>query len=141
MVTALREVAGRYDRAFRADHAIGADQSARRTSAGAFAVTDEDGSLPHEVLVELPGRPEIEIQVFSEGDAKITVEGVEFHDVPAVHAPAFTEAVLSGLARVKTTWYPPFAQLIVPLPGDATYKEPVPWAHAGMSRWLSSAVR
>ncbi|MEU7163332.1 hypothetical protein AB0A70_01575 [Streptomyces morookaense] len=141
-VTALRETADRHGREFLVEHAVGADQSARRTAAGAFAVTDEDGSLPHEALIELPGSPEIEIQVFSEGDSHITVEGITFHDVPTAHAPAFLDAVLARRARVKTTWYPPFARLIVPLPGDITYKEVVTMAHgAGMTRWLSSIIR
>ncbi|MEV4437396.1 hypothetical protein AB0K09_00015 [Streptomyces sp. NPDC049577] len=141
-VTALREVAARHGREACVEHAIGADQSGRRTSSGAFAVLDDDGSLPHEAVVDIPGSPVVEIQVFSEGDTKITVEGVEFYDVPAGHAPAFLDAVLAGRARVKTTWYPPFARLIVSLPGDVTYKEVISMAHAGgMTPWLSRRTR
>ncbi|NGO73644.1 hypothetical protein G5C65_36035 [Streptomyces sp. SB3404] len=142
-VTAIRAVAERYGHQVTIEHAIGADESSRRTAAGAFAVTDEDGSLPHEALLEIPAAesplsPEIAVQVFAEGDAHITLDGITFHDVPRERAPAFLETVFDGRARVKLTWYPPYCRLIVALPGDRTYKEVVPMAHGGLSRWMNT---
>ncbi|RCG14011.1 hypothetical protein DTL70_32785 [Streptomyces diacarni] len=129
------------------EHAIGADESSRRTAAGAFAVTDADGSLPHEALVEIPATdgpggaprtPRIAVQLFEEGDAHITVDGVTFHDLPRESAPAFLEAVFDGRAHLRTTWYPPFCRLVVTLDGELSYKEVVPLAYGGLSRWLNS---
>ncbi|MDJ1136151.1 hypothetical protein [Streptomyces iconiensis] len=145
-VTALCEITERHGLEMTVEHAIGADESSRRTGAGAFAVIDEDGSLPHEALVEIPATehdsgvpatPKIKVQLFEEGDAHITVDGVTFHDLPRDSVPAFLEAVFDGRARVKLTWYPPFCRLIVALPGDRTYKEIVPMAYGGLSPWLN----
>ncbi len=129
------------------EHAIGADESSRRTAAGAFAVTDEDGSLPHEALLEIPATdgpdgapftPRIAVQLFEEGDAHITLDGVTFHDLPREATPAFLEAVFDRRAHLRTTWYPPFCRLVVTLDGELSYKEVVPMAYGGLSRWMSS---
>ncbi|MEU3190025.1 hypothetical protein ABZ686_05160 [Streptomyces sp. NPDC006992] len=132
------------------EHAIGADESSRRTAAGAFAVTDEDGSLPHEALLEIPATgstadgggapltPKISVQLFEEGDAHITVDGVTFHDLPREATPAFLEAVFDRRAHLKRTWYPPFCRLVVSLDDELSYKEVVPMAYGGLSRWLNS---
>ena len=148
-VGAVRDVAERYGlgHLVTVEHAIGADESSRRSGAGAFAVTDPDGSLPHEAWLEIaaaektgPPRltPHITVQIFEEGDAHITLDGVTFHDVPREQAPAFLDAALGGRARLRTTWWPPYCRLIVALPGDRTYKEVVPMAHGGLSRWMNS---
>lgn len=146
-VAALREVAERRGLEVSVEHAIGADESSRRSAAGAFSVTDEDGSLPHEALLEIPATdgpsggpatPQITVQLFEEGDAHITVDGITFHDLPRSVTPAFLEAVLERRVRVKMTWYPPFCRLIVALPGDRTYKENISLVHGGLSRWMSA---
>ncbi|GAA2064555.1 hypothetical protein GCM10009801_09270 [Streptomyces albiaxialis] len=145
-VRAIRAVAERHGLPVTVEHAIGADESSRRTAAGAFAVTDEDGSLPHEAWLEIPATegpltPHITVQVFEEGDAHLTLDGITFHDVPREQAPAFLETVLDGRARVKMTWWPPYCRLIVALPGDRTYKEVVPMVHGGLSRWMNALAR
>lgn len=139
VVVAIREVARQFGLEVRTTDEIGADQVSRRTSAGAFSVIDPDGSLPHEAFVELSGFPAVTIQVFPDDDAKITVDGIEFPDVPRDTAPAFLRAVHAGMAHVKGTVFPPGWWLIVPLPGDETYKELVP--RGTLSPWLSRSVR
>ncbi len=115
----------------------------------AFAVTDEDGSLPHEALLEIPATgstpdgggaltPKISVQLFEEGDAHITVDGVTFHDLPREATPAFLEALFDRRAHLKRTWYPPFCRLVVSLDDELSYKEVVPMAYGGLSRWLNS---
>ncbi|WP_312018662.1 hypothetical protein [Streptomyces sp. I05A-00742] len=68
----------------------------RRTGAPPFAVTDPDGSLPHEAFVELAGPPDIEVTVHPEGDTRTVVDGVDFPDVPHEHVPEFLRTVCSG---------------------------------------------
>ncbi|MGW7001862.1 hypothetical protein ACWGCW_03260 [Streptomyces sp. NPDC054933] len=138
-VVAILETAAAHGREARVTHDIGADHSARRTAAGAFAVADPDGSLPHEAYVEIPGSPEVAIEVYSEGDVKIAIDGVEFHDIPRDSAPAFLTAVYTDRAFVKLTFLPPHQQLIVPLPGDETYKEVI--TRSGFTPWLSARAR
>ena len=132
-VTAVREIARRENLEIRVTDDIGADRSARRSGAGAFSVADPDGSLPHEAYVELGGSPAVEIELYSEGDAKIIVDGVEFHDVPRDSVPAFLDSVYRGLVRVKTRFLQRW--LIVSLPGDETYRELVPGTN--FSPWLA----
>lgn len=138
-VTAIREIASAYNLAVEVTDDIGADRSSRRTSSGAFAVLDPDGSLPHEAFVELGGSPAVTVQVFAEDDAKITVDGVEFNDVPRDAVPAFLRSVYGGLAYVKGRFFPPGWWLVVPLPGDETYKEIV--LGGTLTPWLSGRVR
>ncbi|MCZ4094746.1 hypothetical protein C8250_022150 [Streptomyces sp. So13.3] len=135
-VTAVREIARRENLEIRVTDDIGADRSARRSGAGAFSVADPDGSLPHEAYVELGGSPAVEIELYSEGDAKIIVDGVEFHDVPRDSVPAFLDSVYRGLVRVKTRFLQRW--LIVSLPGDETYRELVPGTN--FSPWLARQV-
>ncbi|WP_229376267.1 hypothetical protein [Streptomyces spirodelae] len=145
-VSVLTALAERRGLPVSVEHAIGADESSRRTAAGAFAVTDEDGSLPHEALLEIPATqgpdgapftPRITVQLFEEGDAHITLDGVIFHDLPREATPAFLEAVFDKRAHLRRTWYPPFCRLVVTLDDDLSYKEVVPVAY-GLSPWLNS---
>ncbi|MEV6026622.1 hypothetical protein [Streptomyces sp. NPDC052036] len=138
-VMAIREIAQQYDLEMTVTDDIGADQTSRRTSAGAFAVLDPDGSLPHEAFVELGGSPAVTVQVFPEDDARITVDGVSFEDVPRDSVPAFLRSVYGGLAYAKGRFFPPGQWLIVPLPGDETYKELI-WRTA-LTPWLARRVR
>ncbi|WP_406287195.1 hypothetical protein [Streptomyces sp. NBC_00209] len=138
-VTAVREVARAYNLEMTVTDDIGADQTSRRDSAGAFAVVDADGSLPHEAFIELGGVPAVTVQVFPEDDARITVDGVVFEDVPRDSVPAFLRSVYGGMAYVKGRFFPPGQWLVVPLPGDETYKELVP--RAMLSPWLSRNFR
>ncbi|WP_329118360.1 hypothetical protein [Streptomyces sp. NBC_01353] len=138
-VAAIREIAREFDLEMTVTDDIGADQISRRTSAGVFTVLDPDGSLPHEAFVELGGSPPISVQLFAEDDAKITVDGVEFEDVPRDSVPAFLRSVHDGLAHVKGKFFPPGWWLVVPLPGDETYKELVP--RGTLSPWMSRQVR
>ncbi|MEV6548860.1 hypothetical protein AB0M57_09120 [Streptomyces sp. NPDC051597] len=138
-VAAIHEVARAHHLAVEVSHDIGADRTSRRTSAGAFTVQDPDGSLPHEAFVELGGSPAVTVQLFAEDDAKITVDGVEFHDVPRDAVPAFLRSVYGDLAYVKGRFFPPGWWLVVPLPGDETYKELV--LGGTLSPWLSRRVR
>ncbi|MYU47580.1 hypothetical protein GTV15_04630, partial [Streptomyces sp. SID7803] len=138
---AVRAVARAYDLEVTVTDDIGADRNSRRESAGAFVVTDADGSLPHEAFVELRGVPAVTVQVFPEDDARITVDGVVFDDVPRDSVPAFLRSVYGGMAYVKGRFFPPGGKwLVVPLPGgDETYKELVP--RAMLSPWLSRHFR
>ncbi|MET9953244.1 hypothetical protein ABZ135_17075 [Streptomyces sp. NPDC006339] len=138
-VAALREIARDYGLEMTVTDDIGADQTSRRTSAGAFTVLDPDGSLPHEAFVEFGGTPAVSVRLYPEDDARITVEGVDFEDVPRDTVPAFLRAVHDGLAHVKSRLFPPGWWLIVPLPGDETYKELV--TPAAITPWLSRNVR
>ncbi|MCX5391942.1 hypothetical protein [Streptomyces sp. NBC_00094] len=138
-VTAIREIAQEFHLEMTVTDDIGADRTSRRTSAGAFAVLDPDGSLPHEAYVELGGSPVLTVQLFPEDDAKIIVDGVEFADVPRDAVPAFLRSVLGGLAHVKGRFFPPGWWLVVPLPGDTTYKELIP--NSTLTPWLNGKVR
>ncbi|MEU5211466.1 hypothetical protein [Streptomyces sp. NPDC020742] len=138
-VAAVREVAHAHRLELTVTDDIGADRTSRRTAAGAFTVLDPDGSLPHEALVELGGSPAVTVRLFPEDDALITVEGVEFADVSRDAVPAFLRSVYGGLAHVRTRFFPPGQWLVVPLPGDETYREPV--LPAGLSPWLARRVR
>ncbi|MFJ3964997.1 hypothetical protein [Streptomyces sp. NPDC090036] len=138
-VAAIRAIAAEYRLAMDITDNIGADQTSRRTSAALFTVLDPDGSLPHEAFVELGGSPAVTVRLFPEDDANITVDGVEFHDVPRDAVPAFLRSVFSGLAFVKGRFFPPGYWLSVPLPGDETYRELIPGV--ALSPWLSGRVR
>lgn len=138
-VAAIRAVAAEYRLAMTVTHDIGADQTSRRTSAALFTVVDPDGSLPHEAFVELGGSPAVSVRLFPEDDATITVDGVEFHDVPRDSVPAFLRSVFGGLAFVKGRFFPAGYWLTVPLPGDETYRESV--EGLSLTPWLSGRVR
>jgi hypothetical protein len=138
-VTAIRALADAEGRELTVTDDIGADQTSRRTSSGAFTVLDADGSLPHEAFLELGGSPAVTVQLFPEDDARITVDGVEFADVPRDAVPAFLRAVYGGLAHVKGRRFPPGQWLVVPLPGDETYKELV--LPGTLSPWMSRVFR
>ncbi|WP_374771815.1 hypothetical protein OG756_40840 [Streptomyces sp. NBC_01310] len=138
-VAAIRAIAAEYRRAVIVSDDIGADQTSRRTSAPLFDVVDPGGSLPHEAFVELGGSPVVSVRIFPEDDAEITVDGVEFHDVPRDAVPPFLVSVYSGLAFVKGRFFPPGYRLYVPLPGDETYKERI--LGVSLTPWLSARVR
>ncbi|MFD3331232.1 hypothetical protein ACFWV1_01000 [Streptomyces sp. NPDC058700] len=138
-VTAIREIAREFGLEMTVTDDIGADRTSRRTSSGAFAVLDADGSLPHEAYVELGGSPSVTVQVFPEDDARVVVDGVTFDDVPRDAVPAFLRSVHGGLAHVKGRFLPPGWWLVVPLPGDETFRELVDGA--ALTPWMSSRVR
>ncbi|MEV0916132.1 hypothetical protein AB0I93_18005 [Streptomyces sp. NPDC049967] len=138
-VAAVREVARAYGLEMTVTDDIGADRTSRRASAGAFAVLDAGGALPHEAFIELGGTPVVTVQVFPEDDAKITVEGVEFNDIPRDSVPAFLRSVYGGTAHVKAKRFPAGRWLVVALPGDETYKELI--ARTMLSPWLVRSTR
>ncbi|UQW99445.1 hypothetical protein [Streptomyces sp. RerS4] len=138
-VAAIRVIAAEYRLPMAVTDDIGADQTSRRTSAALFAAVDPDGTLPHEAFVELGGSPAVTVQIFPEDDAKITVDGVEFHDVPRDAVPAFLTSVYSGLAFVKGRFFPPGNWLVVPLPGDETHRELI--TGVALTPWLAGRVR
>ncbi|TPQ19336.1 hypothetical protein [Streptomyces sporangiiformans] len=138
-VAAIREIAEEYGVPFTVTHDIGADRTSRRTASGAFTVTDPDGSLPHEAFVELAGTPAVSVRLFPEDDAWITVDNVEFHDIPRDSAPAFLHSVYGGLARTRGRFFPPGQWLVVPLPGDETYKELI--VDTTLTPWLARSAR
>ncbi|MFF9243653.1 hypothetical protein ACF1AL_32965 [Streptomyces sp. NPDC014801] len=138
-VAALRELAGEYAREIDVSHAIGADQTSRRTAAGVGVATDPDGTLPHEAYVEFGGLPQVSVRLFPEDDALIEVEGVEFPDLDRDEVPAFLRSVFGGLAHVRARRFPPGYFLIVPLPGDRTHREYV--SPGLLTPWLGSRVR
>ncbi|WP_425825910.1 hypothetical protein [Streptomyces fractus] len=138
-VAAVREVAREHHLEVSVTDDIGADQTSRRTSAGAFAVLDPDGTLPHEAHIDLGGTPAVSVRIFPDDDAKITVENVDFDDIPQDAVPAFLRSVYGGLAHVKRRVFPPALWLIVPLPGDDTYKELI--LPNALSPWLARNVR
>ncbi|MEV0090572.1 hypothetical protein [Streptomyces sp. NPDC050738] len=139
-VAAVREIAREYNLEADVSHDIGADQTSRRTSAGVAVTTDPDGSLPHEAYIELGGRPAVAVHLYPDDDAKITVDEVEFHDVPRDSVPAFLRSVYGGLAHVKGRLFPPGYWLIVALPGDETYKELV-LRGTTLTPWLTGRIR
>lgn len=136
---AIREIAQEYSLEMTVTDAIGADQTSRRTSAGAFTVLDPDGSLPHEAFIDLGGSPAISVRIFPEDDAKITVDDVDFEDVPRDAVPAFLRSIYGGLAYVNGRVFPPGLWLIVPLSGDETLKELI--LRSTLSPWLARSVR
>lgn len=138
-VTAIREIADDRRLTMTVTDDIGADQTSRRTSAGIFTTLDPDGSLPHEAFIELAGSPTVSVQLFPEGDAKITVDHIEFHDVPRDSVPAFLHSVYGGLAYTKGRFFPPGLWLVVPLPGDETYKEMI--TDTALTPWLARNAR
>ena len=138
-VVAIREIAQEHNLEMTVTDDIGADQTSRRTSAGAFAVLDPDGSLPHEAFIELGGSPAVDVRLFPEDDAKITVDGVDFEDVPRDSVPAFLRSVYGGLAYVKARFLPSGQWLIVPLPGDETYRELI--VRNMLTPWLARRMR
>lgn len=138
-VAAVRRIADERGLTCSVSDDIGADQTSRRTSATPFTALDPDGTLPHEALVELGGSPRVSVRLFPEGDAKITVESVEFDDVPRDSVPGFLESVYGGLAHVRRRPFPPGRWLVVPLPGDETYKEMI--MRTALSPWLAHRTR
>ncbi|WP_326721984.1 hypothetical protein OHT59_23740 [Streptomyces sp. NBC_00243] len=138
-VTALRAIAAEYAREIEVTHDIGADQTSRRSAAGVGVTADPDGSLPHEAFAEFGGLPRVSVRLYPEDDALITVEGVEFADLPRDDVPAFLRSLFGGLAYVEARRFPPGYRLIVPLPGDRTYKEHL--LMINLSPWLSGRVR
>ncbi|MFF8271671.1 hypothetical protein ACF059_30445 [Streptomyces sp. NPDC016562] len=138
-VAAIRAVAAEYRLAVSVTDDIGADQTSRRSSAPLFTAADPDGSLPHEAFVELGGSPAVTVRLFPDDDATITVDRVEFHDVPRSAVPVFLMSVYSGLAFVQGRFFPPGYRLHVPLPGDETYKERI--LGPSLTPWLSGRVR
>ncbi|MFD5569609.1 hypothetical protein [Streptomyces cadmiisoli] len=138
-VTALRAIAEEYTREIEVTHDIGADQTSRRTAAGVGVVADPDGSLPHEAFVDFGGVPVVGVRLYPEDDALVTVEGVEFHDIPRDDVPDFVRSLFSGLAHVTAHRFPPGHRLVVPLPGDRTHKEWIPMIV--LTPWLSGRVR
>ncbi|WP_329337181.1 hypothetical protein OG866_22230 [Streptomyces sp. NBC_00663] len=137
-VTALRALAAEYALAIKVTHDIGADQTSRRTAAGVGVTADPDGSLPHEAYVELGGRPQVDVRLYADDDALITVDGVECPDIARDDVPAFLRALYEGHAWVKTRRFPPGNFLMVPLPGDRVHKE---FILVGLSPWLSGRAR
>ncbi|MFF5444026.1 hypothetical protein [Streptomyces sp. NPDC012888] len=138
-VVAIREVADEHRLTMTVTDDIGADRTSRRTSAAPFEVLDPDGSLPHEAFVELTGAPAVEVRLYPGDDALITVDHVEFHDVPRDEVPAFLRSVYGGRAHTKSRFFPPGVWLVVPLPGGTTYREPVTGLNP--SPWLLRASR
>ncbi|MYT06970.1 hypothetical protein GT021_21535 [Streptomyces sp. SID5470] len=137
-VTALRALAAEYGLAIEVTHDIGADQTSRRSAAGVGVTTDPDGTLPHEAYIELGGRPRVDVRLFPDDDALITVDGVECPDVARDDVPAFLRALYEGHAWVKARRFPPSHFLMVPLPGDRVHKEFIP---VGLSPWLSARTQ
>ncbi|CAM5599122.1 hypothetical protein GCM10010329_49860 [Streptomyces spiroverticillatus] len=139
-VVAIREVAREYGREVTVTDDIGTDQVTRRTDAGVFATTDAGGGLPHDAFVEIVGgTPAVAVQLYADGDARFVIDGVEVPDVPRDSVPAFLRSVYGGLAYVKGRFFPPGYFLVVPLPGDETYKEMVP--SNLLSPWMAGRVR
>ncbi|MFF4899420.1 hypothetical protein [Streptomyces sp. NPDC001068] len=138
-VTALHAIAVEYGREIEVTHDIGADQTSRRSAAGFGVTADPDGSLPHEAYAEFGGLPRVSVRLYPDDDALITVEGVEFHDLPRDDVPAFLRSVFGGLAQVRSRRFPPMAWLVVPLPGDRTYTEYL--AARFLTPWLSGRIR
>ena len=97
-VTVLRALAAEYALEIEVTHDIGADQTSRRTAAGVGVTADPDGSLPHEAHVELGGRPSVSVRLYPDGDALITVDGVECPDIDRDDVPAFLRALYDGHA-------------------------------------------
>lgn len=139
VVTAIRDVAGEHGLELSVTDDIGADQTSRHTSAESFTVLDPDDSMPHEAYVELGGVPSVTVQVYQEDDVKITVESVEFEDVPRDSVPAFLRTVYGGHAYTRGQTVPPGHWLIVPVSAKETYKEMV--LNLALTPWLVRNAR
>ncbi len=85
------------------------------------------------------GTPRVDVRLYPEDDALVTVEGVECHDIPRDDVPAFVRSVFEGLAHVTARRFPPGYRLVVPLPGDRAHKEYLPGVL--LTPWLSSRIR
>ncbi|MFJ9633100.1 hypothetical protein ACIRU8_35870 [Streptomyces sp. NPDC101175] len=138
-VTALRVLADEYGRETEVTHDIGADQTSRRTAAGFGVTTDPDGSLPHEAFIEFGGTPRVNVRLFPDDDAVITVEGIDCPDIARDDVPVFLRSVFDGLAYVKTRRFPPGCNLVVPLPGDRAHKEWI--SMITLTPWLNGRIR
>ncbi|MFD5463398.1 hypothetical protein ACFWIQ_11330 [Kitasatospora sp. NPDC127059] len=133
-VLAIEAVAARHGLAVRAQHDIGSDQ----TFAGLVGQDDGAGAIPHEALLEFGGSPVTTVRLFTHDEAVVTVEGIAF-DVPRDSVPAFLNSVWSGLVHVKARTFPPATTLIVTVPGEPGYREPV--GPYGLTPWLSGRIR
>ncbi|AUG79270.1 hypothetical protein CFP65_4523 [Kitasatospora sp. MMS16-BH015] len=136
VLTAVSAAAHRFDRPVRITEEIGAD----RTSAALTAAPSADPAefFAHEALIELGGQPAVEVCLFTHEDARVTVDGVAF-DVPKASVAAFLAAVWSGLAHVRTRAFPPATTLVVAVPGEPSYREPVPLPT--LTPWLARITR
>ncbi|MFE2970215.1 hypothetical protein ACFXKC_42485 [Streptomyces sp. NPDC059340] len=122
------------------EHVIGADQVSRRTGDPMLTATDPDGSLPDEAWLEFGPQPSVSATVYPDGDVKLTVDGVEFSQVPWEDAPAFLQSVYEGLAWVEGRVFPPRRSLVVPVPGDRTYREKI-FTRLPLTPWLWNRAR
>ncbi|WP_441250649.1 hypothetical protein [Kitasatospora sp. McL0602] len=140
VLTAVRETAHRYGREVRVTEEIGDDRTSAGLTAGptAGSARGADGFFSHEALVELGGQPAVEVCLFSHDEARVTVDGIEF-DVLRDSVPAFLAALWSGLAHVRTRAFPPSTTLVVTVPGEPTYREPV--LRTQLTPWLARIVR
>ncbi|GAA1363091.1 hypothetical protein [Streptomyces beijiangensis] len=111
-------------------------------------VTEPVGRPPHDVRVEITGSPRVAVTLYTGGDTAVTVETVEFRDLERDEVVPFLRSVYGGTAFVHavTKWHQfllPFTAagywLVVPLPGDRTYKELVP--RMVLTPWLASRRR
>lgn len=124
-VTACRAIAAAYTREIEVTHDIGADQTSRRSAVGVGVTNDPDGSLPHEAFIEFSGLPRIAVRLSPEDDALISVEGVEFPDLPRDDVPASIRAVFDDLAYVTARRFPPGYRMVVPLPTETAHTRSV----------------
>ncbi|MEE1826212.1 hypothetical protein PUR61_29090 [Streptomyces sp. BE20] len=136
-VFAIEATAARHGRAVSTDHDIGHD----RTFAGLVGTGgggDELAAIPHEALVEIPGRPGITVRLFVHDEAVVTVDQIAF-DVPRDSVPAFLNSVWSGLVHLKRRAFPPACTMIVTVPGEPAYREAV--TLPVLTPWLAGKIR
>ncbi|MFJ4090871.1 hypothetical protein ACIPYS_04750 [Kitasatospora sp. NPDC089913] len=139
-VLAVEAMAARHAREVSTTHDIGRD----RTFAGlvgtdaAGAGADELAAIPHEALVEIAGPPEVTVRLFVHDEALVTVEHVPF-DVPRDSVPAFLNSVWTGLVHVRQRVFPPSCTMIVTVPGEPSYREPV--TALTLTPWLTRRIR
>ncbi|MEK2493268.1 hypothetical protein WN990_27305 [Kitasatospora purpeofusca] len=139
-VLAIEATAARHGREVSTSHDIGRDRTfAGLVGAdGAGAGADEFAAIPHEALVEIAGPPEVTVRLFVHDDALVTVDGVAF-DVPRDSVPAFLNSLWTGLVHLRQRVFPPSCTMIVTVPGEPSYREPV--TALTLTPWLAGRIR
>ncbi|MFJ3973832.1 hypothetical protein [Streptomyces sp. NPDC090021] len=135
-IVAIRETAAEFGHAIAVEEEIGNDDSSAGLSVDRR--DDADNFFSHEAFIRIGGRPAIEVCLYDHDEARVGLDGVEF-DVPRDSVPAFPHAVWSGLVHVKTRVFPPSGTLIVTLPGEPSYREPL--LSPNVTPWLVGLMR
>ncbi|WP_328958360.1 hypothetical protein [Kitasatospora purpeofusca] len=137
-VLAIEATAARHGREVSTSHDIGRDRTFAGLVGADGAGADELAAIPHEALVEIAGPPEVTVRLFVHDEALVTVEHVPF-DVPRDSVPAFLNSFWTGLVHLEQRVFPPSCTMIVTVPGEPSYREPV--TALTLTPWLARRIR